>query len=170
MSADGVKISVIVNGCRYDRDVEDRTLLVDFIRNELRLTGTHVGCAHGVCGACTVLIDGKSGRSCIALAAQLDGHTIQTVESLATENGRLNTIQQAFHENHALQCGFCTPGFLMTVTELLAKTPNPSDTEIRTALSGNICRCTGYVNIVRAVRDAASRLRQPRSEQGPTEV
>lgn len=148
-----------VNGRKYTREVEDRMLLVDFLRTELGLTGTHVGCAHGVCGACTVLIDGKSGRSCIAFAAQLDGHEIRTVESLAAGD-RLNPIQQAFHEHHALQCGYCTPGFMMTATELLARNPDPTEAEIRDGLAGNLCRCTGYVNIVRAVGSAARKMRE----------
>ncbi len=156
MSVEPRRIRMTVNGRVYERSVEPRLLLVDFLRHELGLTGTHVGCAHGVCGACTVILDGATVRSCIAFAVQADGATIRTVEGLA-ENGRLNAVQQAFHENHALQCGYCTPGFLMTVTEFLDETPNPSDDEIRHALSGNLCRCTGYVNIVRAVRAAAEK-------------
>ena len=159
MSDEKIAITVTVDGRRYQREVEPRLLLADFLRNELRLTGTHVGCAHGVCGACTVLIDGKPGRSCIAFAVQLDGREIRTVESLAGD-GPLNPIQQAFHENHALQCGYCTPGFLVTVTDLLATNPDPSDAEIRRVLAGNLCRCTGYVNIVRAVKSAALKLRE----------
>jgi carbon-monoxide dehydrogenase small subunit len=159
MSQEPRRIRVTVNGRAYERMVEPRLLLVDFLRHEIGLTGTHVGCAHGVCGACTVIMEGATTRSCITFAVQADGATIRTVEGLA-ENGRLNPVQQAFHENHALQCGYCTPGFLMTVTEFLDENPNPSDSEIRHALSGNLCRCTGYVNIVRAVRAAAEKRRE----------
>lgn len=159
MSEAKLPIAITVNGRRYERMVAPRLLLVDFLRNDLRLTGTHVGCAHGVCGACTVLIDDKAARSCLAFAIQLNGHEIQTVESLAPA-GPLNVVQQAFHESHALQCGYCTPGFLMAVTQLLADNSDPSEREIRRALAGQICRCTGYVNIVRAVHLAAERHRQ----------
>ena len=152
-------ISITVNERQYNRVVTPRLLLVDFLRYELRLTGTHVGCAHGVCGACTVLIDGRAARSCLAFAVQLNGHKIRTVESLAPE-GPLNPIQQAFRENHALQCGYCTPGFLMAVTQLLADNPSPTESDIRDALAGQLCRCTGYVNILRAVQAAAERLRR----------
>jgi len=158
MSQEPRRIRVTVNGRAYERTVEPRLLLVDFLRHEIGLTGTHVGCAHGVCGACTVIMDGATARSCITFAVQADGATIRTVEGLA-ENGRLNAVQQAFHENHALQCGYCTAGFLVTVTEFLDENPNPSDSQIRHALSGNLCRCTGYVNIVRAVRAAAEKRR-----------
>ena len=130
----------------------------NFLRNELRLTGTHVGCAHGVCGACTIMINGRTARSCLAFAVQMEGATIETVESLAPR-GSLSPIQQAFHEEHALQCGFCTPGFLLTVKQLLADNPDPTEKEIRLALAGNLCRCTGYVHIVRAVQNAAAKLR-----------
>lgn len=152
-------ISVIVNGKRIERTVEPRLLLCDFLRSNLRLTGTHVGCAHGVCGACTVFIDGKTARSCLAFAVQMDGAKIETVESLAAPHGPLSPIQQAFHEEHGLQCGFCTPGILMRVKELLADNPDPSEHIIRKALIGHICRCTGYVNIVRAVQRAAKMMR-----------
>jgi carbon-monoxide dehydrogenase small subunit len=151
-------VSLIVNGEWYEREVETRLLLSDFIRHELGLTGTHVGCEHGVCGCCTVLIDGRSARSCLALAVQCDGTSIQTVESLAGADGALHPIQEAFHRCHALQCGFCTPGFLMAVYAFLADMrpgPNLTDDEIREAISGNLCRCTGYTNIVDAVRLAA---------------
>lgn len=158
MSEKRLPIAITVNGRRYEDHVPSRLLLADFIRNNLRLTGTHVGCAHGVCGACTVFINGKPGRSCLAFAVQLDGAEIRTIESFA-EDEKLNPIQQAFHENHALQCGFCTPGFLAATTQLLAENPDPSDKEIKTALAGQLCRCTGYVNIVRAVRSAAAKLR-----------
>jgi carbon-monoxide dehydrogenase small subunit len=157
MNAGKRRIDLTVNGRKIQRDVEPRLLLSDFLRSELRLTGTHVGCAHGVCGACTVSVNGSTARSCITFAVQMDGAVIETVESLAPR-GPLSVIQQAFHEHHALQCGFCTPGFLMTARELLARDPDPSEQTIRTALSGNICRCTGYVHIVRAVRAAARKL------------
>jgi carbon-monoxide dehydrogenase small subunit len=134
-------------------------LLADFLRHECGLTGTHVGCAHGVCGACTVVLDGVSARSCLTFAVQADGKEITTVEGLA-EGDSLNVLQQAFHENHALQCGYCTPGFLMSLTEFLRETPDPDETQIRERLSGNLCRCTGYANIVRAVQAAAQRLRE----------
>lgn len=156
-----IAIELAVNGRRYRRTVEPRLLLVDLIRQDLGLTGTHVGCSHGVCGACTILLDGRSARSCITFAVQADGCEIRTVESLAAA-GELNTIQQAFHEHHALQCGYCTPGFLMTTTQLLADHPDPTDAEIKRALAGNLCRCTGYVNILRAVRAAAARLWEAR--------
>jgi len=149
-------ISVTVNGKRYERTVEPRLLLSDFLRHELGLTGTHVGCEHGVCGACTILMNGEPARSCIMLAAQADGHEIQTVEGLAGPSGELNSLQTAFRECHGLQCGFCTPGILMTMTAFLREHPAPSETEIRSALSGNLCRCTGYQHIVDAVHRAAS--------------
>lgn len=156
-----VAVKITINGRVYARSVEPRLLLVDFIRQEAGLTGTHVGCAHGVCGACTVLIDGRTGRSCIAFAVQADGAEIRTVESLASGDA-LNPIQQAFHEHHALQCGYCTPGFLMSTTQLLAEHPNPSDEQIRRALAGHLCRCTGYVHIMQAVQTAAAKLRAAR--------
>ena len=154
-----IPVKLTINGRAYARQVEPRLLLVDFIRQEAGLTGTHVGCAHGVCGACTVLIDGRTARSCIAFAAQVDGAEIRTVESLAAD-GRLNPIQQAFHEHHALQCGYCTPGLLMSTTQLLADHPEPDDATIRRTLAGHLCRCTGYVHILRAVRAAAAKLKQ----------
>jgi len=146
-------IRVTVNGTAYERSVEPRLLLSDFLRGTLGLTGTHVGCEHGVCGACTVLVDGDSMRACLLFAVQLDGCTVETVEGLGTP-GRLNPLQEAFREHHALQCGFCTPGMLMTATDLLRKYPLASDDEIRAGLSGNLCRCTGYEHIVAAVRAA----------------
>ncbi len=158
MTGDKIDISVTVNGRRYKRAVEPRRLLADFLRYDLRLTGTHVGCAHGVCGACTVSIDGRTARSCLTFAVQVDGAEVETVEGLAPDDG-LSAIQAAFHRNHALQCGFCTPGFLMAARQLLAETLTPTEEEVRTALSGNLCRCTGYVNIVRAVMSAAEELR-----------
>ena len=148
-------ISVIVNGERYERTVEPRLLMSDFLRHELGLTGTHVGCEHGVCGACTILFDDEPARACIMLAAQADGHQIRTIESLAGPNGELNPLQSAFRECHGLQCGFCTPGILMTMTAFLREHPKPSEPEIRAALSGNLCRCTGYQHIVEAVQRAA---------------
>jgi aerobic carbon-monoxide dehydrogenase small subunit len=146
-------IKVRVNGVPYERTVEPRLLLADFLRHALGLTGTHVGCEHGVCGACTVLLDGDSVRSCLLFAVQVDGAQIETVESLGTID-RMNPLQGAFHEHHALQCGFCTPGMLMTATDLMRKYPLATDDDIRDGLSGNLCRCTGYEHIVRAVRAA----------------
>jgi carbon-monoxide dehydrogenase small subunit len=145
------KIKLTVNGAAYERMVEPRLLLCDFLRMDLGLTGTHVGCEHGVCGACTIIANGDSARSCLMLAVQADGAVIETVESLGSMN-KLNSVQEAFHEHHALQCGFCTPGMLMTVTDLLRKYPLATDKEIREGLSGNLCRCTGYEHIVEAVR------------------
>jgi len=145
------RIAVTVNGVAYDRLVEPRLLLSDFLRQDLGLTGTHVGCEHGVCGACTVLIDGNSARACLSFAVQADGSRIDTVEGLGTITN-LASLQAAFREHHALQCGFCTPGMLMTCVDLLQKYPLATDQAIRDGLSGNLCRCTGYENIVRAVR------------------
>ena len=147
-------ICVTVNGTSHDRAVEPRLLLSDFLRHELGLTGTHVGCEHGVCGACTVLLDGDAVRSCLVFAVQADGHAVTTVEGLAPP-GELSPLQRAFQETHGLQCGFCTPGLLMTLVPFLATNPDPGDTEIREAISGNLCRCTGYQNIVAAVKRAA---------------
>jgi carbon-monoxide dehydrogenase small subunit len=159
MSVETIPVGMSVNGRTLERNVEPRMLLVDFLRTELRLTGTHVGCAHGVCGACTVMIDGQTARSCLAFAVQMNGARIETVESLAGD-GPLTPLQQAFHENHALQCGFCTSGFLMAAKQLLARSPDPTEPEIRRALAGNICRCTGYVNIIKAVKAAARILNE----------
>ena len=154
-------VRVIVNERTYERSVEPRLLLSDFLRHDLRLTGTHVGCEHGVCGACTVLVDGQLARSCLMLAVQADGASITTVEGLSqTGTDQLHPIQEAFWDAHGLQCGFCTSGMLMTTVVLLRDNPRPSDAEIRTALSGNLCRCTGYQNIVKAVRLAAERMRE----------
>jgi len=150
-------ISVTVNAKSYTRDVESRLTLVDFLRHELLLTGTHVGCEHGVCGACTVLVDGVSVRACLLLAVQANGTSIDTVEGLA-DGDTLNPLQEAFRDNHGLQCGFCTPGMLMTLTEFLREQPNPTEAEVREAISGNLCRCTGYQSIVAAALDAAKRL------------
>jgi aerobic carbon-monoxide dehydrogenase small subunit len=151
-------IRVAVNGRVHERTVEPRLLLSDFLRHHLRLTGTHVGCEHGVCGACTVLVDGEPARSCLLLAVQTDGASITTVEGLSAGAEPLHPIQEAFWDAHGLQCGFCTSGMLMTSVALLRDNPGPSDDEIRSALSGNLCRCTGYQNIVKAVRLAAARL------------
>ena len=144
-------ISVTVNGIVYRRSVEPRLLLADFLRGEFGLTGTLVGCEHGVCGACTILVDGDSARACLMFAVQADGRSIETVEGLGRV-GRMNALQQSFHEHHALQCGFCTPGMLMTATDMLRKYPLATDDEIREGLSGNLCRCTGYEHIVKAIR------------------
>lgn len=152
-------VAVTVNGRRYERTVEPRLLLSDFLRRDLGLTGTHVGCEHGVCGACTVLFDGEPVRSCLLLAVQADGYELATVEGLAPGPDRLHPLQEAFWECHALQCGFCTPGFLMTLVPFLAENPNPSEDDVRHALSGNLCRCTGYQHIVDAVLRAAEKAR-----------
>ena len=153
-----VAIKVMVNGDMYERQVPYRLTLGDFLRHDLGLKGTHFGCEHGVCGACTVLVDGVSARSCLMLAAQSDGCSITTIEGLAAKDGTLNPLQAAFHEYHGLQCGFCTPGMLMTLTELLSETLTPSEDEIRDAISGNICRCTGYQSIVEATQAVARRM------------
>ncbi len=150
-------IRVTVNGRPHEATVEVRKTLADFLRDDLELTGTHLGCEHGVCGACTVILDGAAVRSCLLFAAQVNGRRIETVEGLA-DGETLNPLQQAFHEHHALQCGFCTPGFLMTLTCFLRECPDPSDMQIREAISGNLCRCTGYKNIVTAARAAAQTL------------
>jgi carbon-monoxide dehydrogenase small subunit len=147
-------ISVTVNGRIHRRSVPVRMTLADFLRHELGLTGTHLGCEHGVCGACTVLIDGRSGRSCLTLAVQADGCEITTVEALA-KDGKLNRLQEAFIEHHGLQCGFCTPGILMSLTELLADCPSPTETDVRETLTGHLCRCTGYAGMVKAALTAA---------------
>lgn len=152
-----VLVDVTVNGVRYQRQVEPRLLLSDFLRHELCLTGTHVGCEHGVCGACTILFDGESMRSCLIFAAQASGHEIRTVESLGTV-GKLHPLQEAFQEKHGLQCGFCTPGILMTVLPFLETHSEPSEEEIREAIDGNLCRCTGYQNIVEAVKLASEKI------------
>ena len=154
-----VIVKVKVNGKPYTRAVEPRMLLSDFLREELELKGTHVGCEHGVCGTCTVLVDGETARSCLVFAAQVDGAEVRTIESLAV-NGRMNALQEAFWEKHGLQCGFCTPGMLMSATELLEKNPDPSIEEIREAVSSNLCRCTGYYNIVEAVQTAVVKMKE----------
>ena len=152
-----VQVRLTVNGVRYEAAVDPRTTLVDFLRGELGLTGTHVGCEHGVCGACTVLLNGQAVRSCLMLAVQADGAELMTVEGLGHE-AQLHPIQEGFLEAHGLQCGFCTPGFLMSTYELLRLHPNPTDEEIKEALGGNICRCTGYQAIFNSVRLAAKKL------------
>ena len=157
--ADTRRITVTVNAAAVTREIETRLTLADFLRHELNLTGTHIGCEHGVCGACTVLVDGASARSCLMLAVQCDGAEVATVESLAAD-GVLNSLQQAFRDHHGLQCGFCTPGMLMTLTEFLRTHRDPTEAEIRDALSGNLCRCTGYQGIVEAALAAARRMRE----------
>ena len=153
-------IAVTVNGTRYERnDVEVRLTLADFLRHELGLTGTHLGCEHGVCGACTILLDGRSARSCLMLAVQADGHEILTIEGIAPSADKLHPLQEAFRDNHGLQCGFCTPGFLTTAHALLTEEPDADEARVREVLSGNLCRCTGYQNIVIAALDAAKRLK-----------
>ena len=147
-------IQVTVNGTAYEREVEVRLTLADFLREELNLTGTHLGCEHGVCGACTILYNGEAVRACLMLAVQADGARLMTVEGLA-QGETLHSLQRAFHEQHALQCGFCTPGFLMTAYAFLQETPHPTDDEVRHAIAGNICRCTGYASIVRAIVQAS---------------
>ena len=153
------QIAVNVNCKTYTATIETRMTLVDFLRHELKLTGTHVGCEHGVCGACTVLVNGVSARACLMLAVQCNGQAVTTVESLATD-GTLNVLQQAFQDHHGLQCGFCTPGMLMTLTEFLRDHPQPSEADVREALSGNLCRCTGYQGIVDAAQAAAKQMRE----------
>ncbi|MCH8948763.1 MAG: (2Fe-2S)-binding protein [Chloroflexi bacterium] len=152
------EVALTVNGQAYSASVEPRTTLVDLLRGELGLTGTHVGCEHGVCGACTILVNGQAVRSCIMLAVQADGAELMTVEGLS-EDGQLHPIQQAFIDQRGLQCGFCTPGFLMSVYELLQHNPQPSDEEIKDALGGELCRCTGYQSILKSVHLAAAKLR-----------
>lgn len=151
-------IEVTVNGTTHASEVEPRLLLSDYLRHHLGLTGTHVGCEHGVCGACTILFEGEAIRSCLMLAVQADGHHLQTVEALGTPE-QMHPLQEAFHEAHGLQCGFCTPGFLMTLLPYLAENPDPTEAEIRAAISGNLCRCTGYQHIVDAALRAAGRIK-----------
>ena len=154
-------VALTVNGKRYEKEVEVRVTLADFIRHYLGLTGTHLGCEHGVCGACTILLDGRSARSCLMLAVQADGHEILTVEGIAPNDTELHPLQEAFRDNHGLQCGFCTPGMLTTLLEFLRDNPDPTEREVRIAISGNLCRCTGYQGIVNAALDAAKRLQAP---------
>jgi carbon-monoxide dehydrogenase small subunit len=151
-------VQMVVNGKRYSGVVEPRKLLADFLREDCSLTGTHLGCEHGVCGACTVLLDGYAVRSCLTFAIQANGAEVTTVEGLAGSDGRLNPVQEAFQVEHGLQCGFCTPGFVVSATGLLQENPNPTDEEIREGLSGNLCRCTGYQGILRAVRSASAAM------------
>jgi aerobic-type carbon monoxide dehydrogenase small subunit (CoxS/CutS family) len=157
-------ISLTVNGHLYEQRVPVRLLLSDFLRQELHLTGTHVGCEHGVCGCCTVLLNGEAVRSCLMLAVQANSMALTTIEGMAGTNSELHPIQQAFQEKHGLQCGFCTPGIIITVHAMLHENPNPTEQEIRHELSGNLCRCTGYQNIVEAVKLAAERLREAHKE------
>jgi aerobic-type carbon monoxide dehydrogenase small subunit (CoxS/CutS family) len=159
VDCDSHQITVTVNGAKFSRQVESRLLLSDFLRHDLLLAGTHVGCEQGVCGACTVIMDGAAVRSCLMFAAQADGHSITTVEGLAPSPDSLHPLQEAMRESHGLQCGYCTPGILMTMKAFLDETPQPDDAQIREALSGNLCRCTGYQPIVEAVQMAAKRLR-----------
>jgi len=149
-----ISITAIINGAKHSATVEPRRSLVDFLRHDVGLVGTHVGCEHGVCGACTVMLDGRTVRSCLLFAAQADGAEVTTIEGIATDEA-LHPLQMAFQQHHALQCGFCTPGMILAALELLRDNAEPSDEEIRVGLSGNLCMCTGYVNIVRAVRAAA---------------
>ena len=152
------KIAVTVNGRRREAQIETRYTLADFLRQQLGLTGTHLGCEHGVCGACTVLLDGHSVRSCLMLAVQAHGHEITTVEGIAPDGTTLHPLQQAFRDHHGLQCGFCTPGMLTTLIEFLGANPDPTEEEVRVAIAGNLCRCTGYQGIVAAALDAAKRM------------
>ena len=154
------RISLTVNGKGYEHEVEVRLTLADFLRHSLGLTGTHLGCEHGVCGACTILLDGRTARSCLMLAVQAHEHEIVTVEGLAPNAEELSPLQEAFRDNHGLQCGFCTPGMLTTLTEFLRDNPDPTEAEVRVAISGNLCRCTGYQGIVAAALDAAKRVRK----------
>lgn len=152
-----VNIRLTVNGREYERPVEPRTTLVDFLREELSLTGTHIGCEHGVCGACTVMFDGEPVRSCCMFAVQADGSAVTTVEGLAPERGKMSRLQDAFCEKHALQCGYCTPGMLVACQSLIDKVPHPTQAQVREAISGNLCRCTGYKQIVDAVLHATAK-------------
>jgi carbon-monoxide dehydrogenase small subunit len=156
------RIALTVNGARHEAEVETRHTLADFLRHQLGLTGTHVGCEHGVCGACTVLLDGRAVRSCLMLAVQANGHGLTTVEGLAPDASRLHPLQEAFRDHHGLQCGYCTPGLLTTLVEFLRENPDPTEEEVRVAISGNLCRCTGYQGIVAAALDAAQRMRSGR--------
>lgn len=169
MENEFIPIQVTVNGVSHHMYLEDRRSLLDMLRDDLGLTGTHAGCEQGSCGACTVLVDGKSVRSCLMFAVQTNNHEVTTVESLA-KDGKMHPLQEAFWEQQGLQCGFCTPGFLMTACELLQENPHPSDEEIREALSGNICRCTGYQHIVNAVRSAADALSQAAAQPSDSVV
>lgn len=155
----GIPISITINGRSYEREVQPRLLLSDFLRHEIGLTGTHVGCEHGVCGACTILFDGQAARSCLMFAVQAHQHAVTTVEGLADDRDHLHPLQQGFWEAHGLQCGYCTPGILMTLIPFLEQHPDPTEDEIRHSISGNLCRCTGYQHIVDAVKLAAEKMR-----------
>ena len=159
-------ISVTINGVKYHEEVEPRLLLVDFLRDQLRLRGAHIGCEDGYCGACTVMVHGRAVKSCMMFAIQVDGAEIMTAEGLAPD-GELHPIQQAFREHHGLQCGFCTPAMVLSSYQLLSRNPNPSPEQIREGISGNICRCTGYTNIVKAVGAAAAKLRAAKTSTAP---
>lgn len=158
--ADTRDITVTVNGEAHSRTVETRTNLADFLRHDMELTGTHVGCEHGACGACTVLVDGKAVRSCLMLAVQANGQDVTSIEGLAPSHNELHPVQEAFWKNHGLQCGFCTPGMVISVAAFLKDNPSPTEAEVRSAISGNICRCTGYQGIVAAALEAAETMRQ----------
>jgi 2-furoyl-CoA dehydrogenase 2Fe-2S iron sulfur subunit len=159
------RVSLTLNGHRTSGETEARMLLSDFLRHVLGATGTHVGCEHGVCGCCTVLIDGTAVRSCLTLAIEAEGKAVTTVEALADGDGKLNPLQQAFRNNHALQCGFCTPGILMSFTDFLERNPDPSEAEVKEVLGGHLCRCTGYAGIVAAVLEAAAATRRSENER-----
>jgi 2-furoyl-CoA dehydrogenase 2Fe-2S iron sulfur subunit len=165
---ESVPVTVVLNGDRVTGQAQSRTLLSDFLRHEIGATGTHVGCEHGVCGCCTVTIDGVAQRSCLTLAVQADGREVGTVEGIAGGDGELNALQRAFNRNHALQCGFCTPGILMSFTDYLRRNPDPTEAEVREVLGGHICRCTGYHGIVRAIMEAAAEMRAPDPAQAPS--
>jgi 2-furoyl-CoA dehydrogenase 2Fe-2S iron sulfur subunit len=160
------RVRFTLNGEPVEGLAEPRLLLTDFIRHEIGATGTHVGCEHGICGACTIRVDGKAVRACLMLAVQADGKRIETIEGLAANDGALSPLQQAFHRNFALQCGYCTPGFLMTLADYLERHADPTEEDIRLALSGNLCRCTGYAEIVNAALEAAKELHAARGEAG----
>jgi 2-furoyl-CoA dehydrogenase 2Fe-2S iron sulfur subunit len=161
------RVRLTLNGRAVSAEAEPRMLLSDFLRHALGATGTHVGCEHGVCGCCTVMLDGAAVRSCLTLAVQAEGKDVRTVESLAGPDGKLNALQQAFQKHHALQCGFCTPGILMSFTDYLARTPNPTEAELREVLSGHICRCTGYAGIMAALMEAAGLSTNPDIRREP---
>ena len=157
-------VTITVNGVEHTADIEPRLLLVHFIRDVLSLTGTHIGCDTTNCGACTVLLDGRSVKSCTVFAIQANGKAVKTIEGMA-QNGTLHPLQEGFHQEHGLQCGFCTPGMIMRAAELLEKNPNPTEDEIRWGISGNLCRCTGYVNIVKAIQYAAEKMQEPEAAE-----